>query len=248
MVVTMTLEELDMTEEELMQVRDRSLEAAYETHDVGQEILESRLETHGFTVEQHGTDARHVDDVYLGEGPDLAIYRPHPRYTVNDAGLGSQYIDTQTGQFVSEETAMERVAYIEIKTKTDPEWFGFCNLRHLREYVNFHNETDVPVFIWFCFVKEDTSVVHREAFVEITDMDQIEGDVVDVRDEEIVFDEEDVDHVNDNGLRKLAGTDAINVDPSDTVVDFLPNIHGNDVVQLNDREYRSWPHFLHVIS
>jgi hypothetical protein len=184
----------------------------------------------------------------LGHGPDLAISRPQRRYTANEAGLGSQYIDRQTGRFVSEDTALELVAYIEIKTKTDPDWFGRCNLRHLREYVNFHNETDVPVFIWFCYVKEDTSVVHREAFVEITDMDQIQGRVVDVRDAELVFDEADIDHVNDDGLRKLEGTDAINVEPSDTITDFIPDVFGNDVVELNDKEYRSWPHFLHVIS
>jgi len=208
-----------MTEEELLRVRDRPHEESYEDHDVGYEIITSRLEAHGLTYEDHGDDNRHSDEVIYGDGPDLEI--------------------KQDG---------ETVAYIEIKVKTDPEWFGRCNLRHLREYVNFHNETNVPVFIWFCYVKEDTSVVHREAFVEITDMDQIEGDVVDVRDEEMVFDEEDVDHVNDDGLRKLDGTAAINVDPSDTIVDFLPNIHGNNVVELNDREYRSWPHFLHRIS
>lgn len=235
----MTTEKVGMTEEELLQVRDRPLEESYEDHDVGYEIITSRLKAHGLTYEDHGDDNRHSDEVIYGDGPDLEI--------------------KQDG---------ETVAYIEIKVKTDPEWFGRCNVRHLREYVNFHNETDVPVFIWFCYVKEDTNVedssddessaqrrssgtprvVHREAFVEITDMDQIEGDVVDVRDEEVVFDEEDVDHVNDNGLRKLAGTDAINVDPSDTIVDFIPDVFGNDVVQLNDREYRSWPHFLHRIS
>lgn len=244
----MTLEKLDMTEEELMETRDRTLEEAYEVHDIGYDILVARLESHGFIVEDHGDDERDIDGVYLGEGPDLAIYDCGDDYRENRSGVGSQYIECKTGRFVPETEALELVCYIEIKTKEDPEWFGRCNLRHFREYVNFSNDVDVPVFIWFAYIDSDAGVLHRENFVEVEDTDQIEGDVVDVSDDTVVFDKGDVDVVNNEGLRAVEGDDIINIESSDIIVDHIPDVWGNQVIELNDDDFRSWPHFLHQVQ
>jgi len=46
----MTIEESSLTTAQVQSVRDRSLEEAYEPHDVGYDILETRLSQHGFTV------------------------------------------------------------------------------------------------------------------------------------------------------------------------------------------------------
>jgi len=216
----MTLEETNITEEQLKNVRDRSLEAAYEVHDLGHDIIVARMEAHGFEVEEHGDDARHADEVFYGQGPDLAIY---------DNG--------------------ELVTYIEVKTKEAEEWFGRCNLRHYREYVNFTNEVDVPVFIWFALVNEDTSFVHREAFVEVEDLGQLDGEVRDVTESEVVFYEEDAYEIDgDDGLLAVDGGDVVGVRSSETIVDWIPEVHGNEVVELNDDAFRSFPHFLHRID
>lgn len=218
----MTLEKTDLTVEQVMAVRDRPLEESYKDHDVGQQILIKQLQAHGFTVEEHGDDARHADKVFYGDGPDLAVYK--------------------------DEDDDEPCAYIEIKCKTKPRWFGRCNLRHYKEYVNFNNEVDVPVFIYFSLIDRDDNYAHREAFVEVADTDQIAGDVVDVSDDTIVFCAEDIQHINDDGLRAVDGSDVLEVRSQDRVVDYIPEVHGNAVIELNDDEFRSLPHVLHRIS
>jgi len=70
----MTINESNQTVAEVNAVRDRSLEDAYEVHDIGYEICARKLTRHGFTVEDHGDDARHADEILYGDGPDLAVY------------------------------------------------------------------------------------------------------------------------------------------------------------------------------
>ena len=245
----MALEETGLTPEEVMSVRDRTLAESYRAHDIGQEILIAQLKSRGFYVEQHGDDARHADEVFYGSGPDLAVYRLAEDVQPNTDGLGSTFIDTATGQFVARERALELVAYVECKCKEQAEWFGRCNLRHFREYVSFANEESVPVFIWFALVDGDEERVLRSAFVAVEDTDQIKGDVVDVSDQQVVFRAEDFAHVSeDSDLRYVEAGDVVGVRSRDTIVDFLPSIHGNDVIELNDDDFRSWPHFVHVIG
>ncbi len=214
----MTLEETGLTPEQVMSVRDRSLEEAYEVHDIGHDMLVKRLKAHNFEVEDHGDDARHADEVFYGDGPDLAVY--------------------QDGEII---------AYIEIKCKEKEKWFGRCNLRHYEEYVNFSNEVDVPVFIWFALVEDGSSVIHREAFVEVEDTDQINGDVTEITDIEIVFHEADVKNVEDD-VMVVDGDDVVSLRNNQVLEDGFPNIHGNDVVELNDDAFRSFSHFLYCVQ
>lgn len=220
----MTLEETNITEEELMEVRDRSLKEAYVPHDVAQDILVARLQAHGFTVVDHGDDARHADEVFFGDGPDHAIYHC-PESAVDEH---------------------EPLCYIEVKSKESEEWFGRCNKRHFNEYVAQADEVDCPVFLWFALVDADANTVHREAFVEVEDVGQIEGRVTDLGNREVVFYDEDAYEVDD-GLLAVDAKDIIGVRGDDLVVDGFPNIHGNDVVELNDDTFRSFPHFLHCV-
>jgi len=217
------LEETTLTVEQLMQVRDRGLAEAYVPHDVGTEYITTKLETHGYHIQAHGDDARHADDVYMGDGPDLAVYE--------------------------NEGDEEPIAYIEIKTKEDPEWFGRLNLRHFHEYVNFSNEQDVPVWLWFALVDSDTETIHRTAWLQVQHTDQIDGRVTDATDETMAFYEEDMRSVEDaDGLCCIDGSDIVGVRNDEVIVDFLPSIHGNDVVQLNDNHFRSFGHFLYQIQ
>lgn len=219
----MTLEEANITVEGLMEVRDRPLVDAYETHDVGYEILVQKLETHGFHVVDHGDDARHADDVFYGDGPDLAVYEGYDEHEEEPHGL---------------------VAYIEIKCKEIAEWFGRCNHRHFKEYVNFSNEVDVPVFIWFALVGSERNLLERQAFFEVEGTSQIDGRVVDITESEVVFYAEDTYEVDD-GLLAVDAEDLVGVQRDKTVVDSIPNVHGNDVVCLNEDQLRSFPYFLH---
>jgi hypothetical protein len=219
----MTLEETGLTEEQVMAVRDRPLEESYKTHDIGMVHLRQRLNAHGFTVEEHGDDARHADEVLYGDGPDLKVY---------DDG--------------------ELVAYIELKVKTSPEWFARCNRRHYNEYVNFTNEVDEPVFIWFALVDAETEQLHRSAFFEVEDTDQIDGRVVDVTDQSMVFPSDATQPVEGgpDGTQYVAvdADDIAGVRPGDVIVDQIPSVHGNQVVCLNEDDLRSMPHFLSVVS
>jgi len=220
----MTLEETSLTVESLMEVRDRSLEEAYNVHDVGYEFLVRRLLQHDFVVVDHGDDARSADEVYMGDGPDLAVYSE-----AEDGGRD------------------ELLAYIEIKSKESPEWFGRCNERHFKEYVNFTKEVDVPVFIWFALVDVADERLRRDAFFEVTGRDQIEGDVIEVTERAVVVDPDDLYDV-EGGYVAVDGSDVVGVRPRDEIVEFLPDIHGNDVLCLNEDELRSFPHFLYTIE
>jgi len=206
-----------------MSVRDRPLEESYETHDIGMVHLKARLQAHGFTVEDHGDDARHADEVLYGDGPDLKVY--------DDDTL---------------------VAYIELKVKTSPEWFARCNRRHFNEYVNFTNEVDEPVFIWFALVDSETEQLHRSAFFEVEDTDQIDGRVVDVTEQSMVFPEDAIEPVEGGpeGTQYVAvdADDIAGVRPGDVIADEIPNVHGNDVLCLNEDDLRSMPHFLHRVA
>jgi len=185
--------------------------------------LKARLQAHGFTVEDHGDDARHADEVYMGDGPDLKVY---------DDG--------------------ELVAYIELKVKTSQEWFARCNRRHYNEYVNFTNEVDEPVFIWFALVDSETEQLHRSAFFEVEDTDQIDGRVVDVTEQSMVFPEDAIEPVEGGpeGTQYVAvdADDIAGVRPGDVIADEIPNVHGNDVLCLNEDDLRSMPHFLHRVA
>lgn len=221
----MTLEETNLSVEQLEEIRDRSLVDAYEVHDVGQEILEAKLEQLGFIVEPFGDDARHADEVLFGDGPDVAVYE-------------------RVGDEVTVPDDREPLGYIEIKTKELASWFGHCNLRHFREYVNFSNEVSAPVFIWFALVDAETERLKRDAFVEVTDTDQIAGDVIDVSTQELVFYRDDIDPVTGtDNLCTLVGNDVIGISRQDTIVGYIPEVHGNEVIQLDDTDFLSWPGF-----
>lgn len=217
----MTIEETDLTVEGVNSVRDRPLEEAYDVHDCGYEMIVRRLQRHGFYVEDHGDDKRHLDRIVFADGPDLAVY------------------DEEDG---------ELLAYIEIKCKESESWFGRCNRRHFNEYVNFNNEVDVPVFIWFALLNADEQTLLRDGFFQVEDTDQIDGEIK--SDTEYVFYKEDITHVSETSegeVYKVRHTDLINVDRGDQVVDHIPEVHGNEVVCLDEDQIRATMYVLNEL-
>jgi len=218
----MTIEETNLTVEGVNEVRDRPLEEAYSVHDIGYEMIVRRLKRHGFYVEDHGDDKRHLDRIVFGEGPDLVVY------------------DEEEG---------EKLAYIEIKCKEKEQWFGRCNRRHFNEYVNVANEVDVPVFIWFALLDTDEQTLLRDGFFEVEDTDQIDGEIK--SDTEYVFYEEDLQEVTETDVGqvlKVRHTDLINIDRGDQIVDTIPAVHGNEVVCLDEDQIRSTPYILNRLA
>jgi len=218
----MTIEETNLTVEGVNEVRDRPLEEAYDVHDIGYEMIVRRLERHGFYVEDHGDDKRHLDRIVFGEGPDLVVYN---------------------------EEDGEMLAYIEIKCKEKEQWFGRCNRRHFNEYVNVANEVDVPVFIWFALLNADEQTLLRDGFFEVEDTDQIDGEIK--SDTEYVFYEEDLQEVTETDagqVLKVRHTDLINIDRGDQIVDTIPAVHGNEVVCLDEDQIRSTQYILNRLT
>jgi hypothetical protein len=202
-----------------MEVRDQTLAEAYEPHDIAQSVVESKLQAHGFDIHQHGTDDRHADEVYFGEGPDLRV--EHDGSTV---------------------------CYVEIKSKTDEAWFGRCNERHFREYVHFAADVDVPVFIWFALVDKDNERIQRRAWFEVEPTDtNVEGEVLDGTDTQLVFHEDDV-YVVDGPYKAIDGGDLVGVDSDFQVTDAIPEVFGNRVVCLNEDQFRSFPWVLRQLG
>jgi len=217
----MTLEESNLTEESLMEVRDRTLVEAYDVHDTAENYLVHRLERVGYHVEPFGDDARHADEVFYGDGPDQRVF---------DEPDGTVLVD------------------IEVKSKRlaqGEEWFGRLNRRHYDEYVEHRETVSHPVFIYFALVDEreqdeDSDVIVREAFLPVTG-EEVDGRVTDISEQVLSVDAEDVQApvAGSESLRVIEGSDVVGLRRG-PLVDGIPNVKGNDVVEVNDKRFRSW--------
>jgi hypothetical protein len=215
----MTLEEANITEQELQQVRDNDLETNYEPHDIAEEFLTYRLErVYDCHVEAHGDDARHAEAVYFGDGPDQAVYH--------------------------DEDDEEPVGYIEVKSKrlsTGEEWFGRVNRRHWNHYVEFAESVDVPVYIYMTLVDEDDGAIVREGFIEVNDdhdldvITDMEGLLLTVHQEDVHIPAND----ESSDLRVIEVDDIISLE-RDAVINSIPDVKGNEVVCLDEKRCRSW--------
>jgi len=237
----MTLEESNLTEESLMEVRDRTLVEAYDVHDTAESYLVHRLERAGYHVEPFGDDARHADEVFYGDGPDQRVRRDEDGAVLAD---------------------------IEVKSKRlaqGEEWFGRLNRRHYNEYVEHRETVDHPVFIYFALVDErdqvadsrsgsasrnnssatnceddDADVIVREAFLPVTG-EEVDGRVTDISEQVLSVDADDVQApvAGSESLRVIEGSDVVGVGRG-PLVDGIPNVKGNDVVEVDAKRFRSW--------
>lgn len=230
----MTLERVGISEEQLMHVRERTLTENYQVHDTAQDYLEARLEQqYGWTTVQHGDDAREASEVFFGDGPDVAVY-------------DGERVPSPAAAADCDEAPL---CYIEIKSKRltqGQEWYGRLNRRHWNSYVEFADEADAPVFVYFALVDEggEQHFIAKDGFVEVTD-DAVEGSVTDVTDSSVVFDEDDVEAVPDeDGLCYVDGDDVLGIQ-YETIVAGIPDVHGNDVLCLDQDEMRNWQWLSH---
>jgi hypothetical protein len=128
--------------------RENTLAENYTKHDIAEQWVTGKLKRHGFTVEKLGIDKRHDMDAESSVCPDLRV--------------------SSNGNLCG---------YIEPKSKSVeyPQWFGRLNYRHFKEYLNFIENEDVPLLLYFAIVDEDgmEPKVLREDFIAVYSMDQI---------------------------------------------------------------------------
>lgn len=222
----MTLEKAEgLTPEQLMEVRDKPLKESYESHHVAKNVLVARLEhEYGFHVVEHGDEAPHAEEVFYGSGPDLLVYE--------------------------DDTEEQLCCAIEIKSKNDEkaEWYGRLNRRHYNDYVAKAADMDVPFFLYFCLVDMDCGAITREGLLEVQG-EEIEGKVHEIEDGWVGFDNSNLEVIDEEeGISAVPASAITGVANKDEVVDGIPNVHGNDVVCLNEDKFRSLPWLLGRVS
>jgi len=69
-----------------------------------------------------------------------------------------------------------------------------------------------------------------------------------VSEQAIVFHGEDIEELNGDDLCTIDYSDIVGVQSRDTIVEYIPEVHGNEVVELNDDAFRSWSHFRYRVE
>lgn len=257
----MTLTPTGQTEDAVQNVRDRSLAEAYELHDVGEALLCRRLRRAGFIPVQFGDDARHADTILLGDGPDIACYNAFDedrslRPGASQFGSDATHMDDEKQRDPidwSKPRAAENApdgspdGYIEIKTKSSPDWMYHCNRRHFNDYVEAADELDAPVVIWWALIAEDTEdpFIQSDGAIEVQSTRQVERDCRSINDETLVVKPDDIEPLRADGgdgttgYCTVDGSDVVEVSNDERIVKTIPEVHGNEVIQLNPMDARS---------
>lgn len=135
----------------------------YETHDVAEAQVVSWADGMGFEIENWGIDMRHQQDVLGDDKMDLRFH-------------------TEAHDNASDETwpVDNLVAQVDIKSKTNPDWFGITNRSHFRKYLAHAHATDVPTAIYMSLL--DDEAVTRECYIPIEQWDEYNDVLADVFD------------------------------------------------------------------
>lgn len=131
----MAVRELDP--EELDRPDWNSLLQNYDKHDIGEAYFIECAEALGFDVVEWGIDRRHHDDhLVFDDKMDLRLWDED-----------------------------DMVALVDVKTKSNSDWMGKFNLRHLVHYSEHAVEHDAPAFVFMTMVDEEAEEVGQEYFV-----------------------------------------------------------------------------------
>jgi hypothetical protein len=183
-------QQTDIDPETLQRPEGNDIVSNYQVHDVGEAYFTGRLNERGFLVEEWGLDDRHNDEGLVFDNKmDLRLWEPldgqvTPPQDAPDK-LGSR--EDTTTVYSGDGGEWELCGVADVKTKTNEDWFGVFNLRHLTHYSQWadwygadsgsasppaesDNSTDenVPVFIYFTMVDNENKRVHApNGLVEI---------------------------------------------------------------------------------
>jgi hypothetical protein len=121
-----------MSPDDLDRPVGNSLEANYEKHDIGEAYFRSRASVNDLDVVEHGIDERHDDG-------DEVIYDDKMDFEIRQDG--------------------ETVGYVDVKTKSNPKYFGRFNKRHFEKYQSHVDSVEVPCYVVLMLVETDDQQV-----------------------------------------------------------------------------------------
>ena len=101
------------------------------------------------------------------------------------------------------------------------------------------------MFIWFALLDADEQTLLRDGFFEVEDTSQIDGEIK--TDTEYVFYEDSIEHVaetSEGTVLKVNHSELVNIERGDQIVETIPEVHGNEVVCLDEDQIRSTPYIL----
>jgi hypothetical protein len=145
-----------------------SLKNAYQKHDVAEAYFKGRIDQIGLQVEHWGIDERENDNGLIYDNKmDLRLWEPIDADGVPQKWPSGNY-DGIAHHYEEDGDRWKLRGVIDVKSKTNEDWFGICNLRHYIHYAEWARRYDVPVFIYFTMVDMDAeSVGEKNVLVPI---------------------------------------------------------------------------------
>lgn len=154
----------ELTPDDLNRPDWNSLLKNYDKHDIGEAYFQSRVEQIGLHVEHWGIDRRnHEDGLIFDNKMDLRLWEPLDGQTETptfwpQSNSSTTLVEDGLGEW-------ELVGVVDVKTKSNDEWMGKFNLRHLVHYAEWSRQYDVPVFIFMTMVDTDAQAVGEQSFL-----------------------------------------------------------------------------------
>lgn len=142
----------------------------YELHDCGEAYFTELMESTGLQAEPWGLDMRHDDSGLIFDNKmDLRLWEPlngqsdTPQWPTEKLVHGITEQWDMASETVKREWQLRGV--VDVKTKSNPDWMGKFNVRHLVHYAEWADHYDVPVFVYMTVVDSDAGVVGDDEFV-----------------------------------------------------------------------------------
>lgn len=176
----------DIDPETLQRPEWNSLLNNYSKHDIGEAYFQGRVEQIGLQVEHWGIDKRHHDDGLIFDNKmDLRLWEPRDGQDKPDLwpsnvpaldDIKEPECPTEWFRYDSDDeyTSYRHTsgdvqwtlrAVADVKTKSNSDWLGKFNLRHLAHYAEWAHKYDVPVFVYMTMVDPDAEQVGQEDFL-----------------------------------------------------------------------------------
>jgi hypothetical protein len=125
------MERTDRSVDTLDRPDGNSLEENYESHDHGERHAKALITYHGLYVEDWGIDKRDEDETLI-------------------------FDDKMDFRVWESDEKEELVCLMDVKTKNSKAWDRRYNKRHHDKYYEWVDEYDVPVYVLFCVLDDDT--------------------------------------------------------------------------------------------
>lgn len=136
-----------------------SLKNNYSKHDIAEAYFKGRINQIGLHAEHWGIDMRDDDEGLIFDNKmDLRLWEPLDGQE-SPSTWPSDYCDGVTHRYNEDNTEWNLRGVADVKSKSNEDWFGICNLRHYVHYAEWAREYNVPVFIYFTMVDMDAESV-----------------------------------------------------------------------------------------